>query len=167
MAPLITLVVVTLLARAAGWRGLGGGRFASLSGALGLGVAAMFVLTGAVHFVGLREDLMRMVPPAFGDPGLWVTITGIAELAGAIGILLPATRRPAAAGLLLLLVAVFPANVYAATEAIEFGGKAATALIPRLLEQLFYLACVGWAGFGPPRDRRGGAGAATAKGQGG
>src|SRR5690554_5974183 len=98
MAPLITLIVFTLLARVAGWRGLGGERFASLPGALQVGVAAMFLLTGASHFVGMREDLIRMVPPGLGDPGLWVTFTGIAEIAGAIGILLPATRRPAAVG---------------------------------------------------------------------
>ena len=110
MAPLITLVVVTVLARLTGalkfWRGY----FATMPAALCAGVAAMFILTGGAHFIGLRADLMRMVPPALGNPGFWVMFTGIAEIAGAIGILIPATRRLAAVGLLLLLLAVFPAK---------------------------------------------------------
>jgi uncharacterized membrane protein len=111
MAPLITLVVVTVLARLAGALKLGRGYFATLPAALCAGVAAMFLLTGGAHFIGLRADLMRMVPPGLGNPGFWVTLTGVAEVAGAIGILIPATRRLAAVGLLLLLLAVFPANV--------------------------------------------------------
>jgi uncharacterized membrane protein len=148
VAPFIALVVVTLLARLAGSRGLGRGYLASLSGSLRAGVAAMFVLTGMAHFVGLRADLMKMVPPVFGNPGLWVTLTGLAELAGALGILLPATRRLASAGLALLLLAMFPANVYAALQQIPFGGEPATPLLQRSLEQLVYLAAVVWAGFG-------------------
>jgi uncharacterized membrane protein len=148
MAPLITLVVVTMLARLAGALKLGGGSFATLPAALCAGVAAMFILTGGAHFIGLREDLMRMVPPALGNPGFWVTFTGVAEIAGAIGILIPATRRVAAVGLLLLLVAVFPANVYAADQQITLGNESPKPLIQRAIEQIIYLAAVTWAGFG-------------------
>jgi uncharacterized membrane protein len=148
VAPLIALVVVTLLARIAGAFNFAGGRFRSLSDALCAGVAALFLMTGGAHFIGLRDDMMRMVPPAFGNPGFWVTFTGVAEIAGAIGILIPKTRRLAAAGLILLLLAVFPANVYAATHQLTFGGEPATPLVPRILEQLVFLAAVGWAGFG-------------------
>ena len=148
MAPMIALVVVTLLARLAGSRNLGRGYFATLSGSLRAGVAAMFILTGGAHFVGLRADLIKMVPPMFGNPGLWVTLTGLAEFAGAVGILLPATRRLAAAGLALLLLALFPANVYAAIHQIPFGGEPATPLLRRSIEQLVFLAAVLWAGFG-------------------
>ena len=148
MAPLIALIVVTLLARLAGSKGLGRGQLATLSGALRPGVAALFVLTGVAHFVGLRDDLIKMVPPMFGHPGMWVTLTGVAELAGALGILLAPTRRLAAAGLALLLLAVFPANVYAALQLIPFGGEPATPLFQRSVEQLVFLAAVLWAGFG-------------------
>jgi uncharacterized membrane protein len=149
MAPLIALVVVTVLARLAGALRLGGGYFATLPAALCAGVAAMFLLTGGAHFIGLRADLMRMVPPALGNPGFWVTFTGVAEIAGAVGILIPATRRLAAAGLVLLLLAVFPANVYAAQHQITFGGESPTPLVQRSIEQIIYLAAVAWAGFGP------------------
>ncbi len=145
--PLITLVVVTILARVAGALHLDRGYFATLPSALCAGVAAMFLLTGCAHFVGLRDDLIRMVPPALGNPAFWVTFTGVAEIAGAIGILIPKTRRLAAVGLLLLLLAVFPANVYAAMHKIEFGGEPATPLFHRTLEQVFYMAAVAWAGF--------------------
>ena len=153
MAPLITLVAVTVLARLAGALKPGRGTFATLPGALCAGVAAMFILTGGAHFIGLRDDLVRMVPPALGNPGFWVTFTGVAEIAGAIGILLPATRRLAAAGLLLLLLAVFPANVYAARHQIAIGGKAPTPLALRSIEQLVFLAAVAWAGFGRSREQ--------------
>jgi hypothetical protein len=56
MAPLIALVVVTLLARLAGSRGLARDYFATWSGALRAGVAALFVVTGCAHFVGLRAQ---------------------------------------------------------------------------------------------------------------
>jgi uncharacterized membrane protein len=100
------------------------------------------------HFIGLRTDLMRMVPPALGNPGFWVTFTGVAEIAGAIGILIPVTRRVAAVGLLLLLLAVFPANAYAAKDQIIFGGQPATPLIQRSIEQIIYFGAVALAGFG-------------------
>jgi uncharacterized membrane protein len=148
MAPLITLVVVTVLARLAGALKFGRGYFATLPAALCAGVAAMFILTGGAHFIGLRADLMRMVPPALGNPGFWVTFTGVAEIAGAIGILIPATRRLAAVGLMLLLVAVLPANVYAARQQIPFGDEPPTPLVQRSIEQIIYLAVVAWAGFG-------------------
>ncbi len=152
MAPLIALIVVTMLARLAGTLKLSRGYFATLPEALCAGVAAMFLLTGGAHFIGLRNDLMRMVPPALGNPGFWVTFTGVAEIAGAIGILIPGTRRVAAVGLLLLLLAVFPANAYAAKREIMFGGEPATPLIQRSIEQIIYFGAVGWAGFGRRKD---------------
>jgi uncharacterized membrane protein len=148
MAPLIALIVVTAVARLAGALRLAKGRFTTLPDALSAGVAAMFLITGGAHFIGLREELIKMVPPAFGNPAFWVTFTGVAEIAGAIGILIPSLRRAAAIGLLLLLVAVFPANVRAANEKLTIGGQPATPLVQRSLEQIFFLAAVGWAGFG-------------------
>jgi uncharacterized membrane protein len=53
------------------------------------------------------------VPPRLPAPGLLVTVTGVLELLGAVGLLLPATRMTAAGFLLLLMLAMFPANVYA------------------------------------------------------
>ena len=55
---------------------------------------------------------LRIMPPALPAPRLLVALSGAAEVVGGLGLLLPATRRAAAWGLLALLVAVFPANVY-------------------------------------------------------
>lgn len=60
------------------------------------------------------------MPPRFGDPKMLVRITGAAEIAGAIGLLLPGTRRPAGIGLMLLLLGVWPANIGMALEAKRF-----------------------------------------------
>jgi uncharacterized membrane protein len=113
MAPLIALIVATLAARSIGW--LGVGYVNSWIAALSVGLAAMFVLTGFSHFaLPLRRDLIAIVPPRLPAPGLWVTITGVLELLGAAGLLLPATRTAAAICLGVLMLAMFPANVYAA-----------------------------------------------------
>lgn len=102
--------------------------------------AVMFLLTAAAHFVPVqRVDLVRMVPPSFPNPGLIVTITGVLEILGAIGLIVPRTARLAAGSLAVLLVAMFPANVYAATNALTLMGKPATALVPRAIMQLVFL----------------------------
>ncbi len=112
MAPLITLLLATVTARSIGW--LGAGYVNSWTAAIAVGLAAMFVLTGCSHFAPpLRGDLIAMVPPRLPAPGLLVTITGLLEMLGAAGLLLPATRVAAAICLLLLMLAMFPANVYA------------------------------------------------------
>jgi len=112
MAPLITLLLATAAARSIGW--LGVGYVNSWTAAIAVGLAAMFVLTGCSHFAPpLRRDLIAIVPPRLPAPGLLVTITGLLELLGAAGLLLPATRVAAAICLLLLMLAMFPANVYA------------------------------------------------------
>ena len=64
-----------------------------------------------LHFVH-PETYLRIMPPALPAPRLLVLLSGVAEVAGGLGLLLPATRRSAGWGLLALLVAVFPANVY-------------------------------------------------------
>jgi uncharacterized membrane protein len=138
MTPLVVLVVVTVALRAAGAAGVR--RLRSWPLALRGGLAAMFVVTGASHFVGLREDLINMVPPALPEPALLVTITGVLELAGAAGLLWRRTVPWAAAGLTALLIAMFPANVYAALEGLTLNGSPAMPLIPRTLLQMVFLA---------------------------
>ena len=138
MAPLIALVTVTLTARLAGW--LGWHYTDGWPAAIAVGLAAMFVLTGVAHFVQpLRSGLIAIVPPRLPAPGLFVTITGVLEVLGAVGLLIPPTRVAAAGCQALLMVAMFPANVYAA------GAKRSehapdTPLVPRTLMQALFLA---------------------------
>jgi len=85
--------------------------------------AVLFLTTGALHF--LRPALfLSIVPPQLGHVDALVAISGAAELAGGIGLLVPATRSAAGIGLIVLLVAVWPANWYMALAAGRFAGVA-------------------------------------------
>jgi uncharacterized membrane protein len=84
------------------------------------GLALLFVGAGLLHFIH-PETFERIVPPALPAPRLLVLLSGAAEVAGGLGLLLPATRRLAGWGLLALLVAVFPANVYMVQLAGQLG----------------------------------------------
>jgi uncharacterized membrane protein len=119
---------------------LGVKRFRSSSDSLRYALSAMFLLTAWAHFGSYRADLVRMVPPLFPNPELLVTLTGFAEIAGAVGLLIPRFTRAAAIGLTLLLVAVFPANVHAAQAGLTLGGSPVTGIALRSAEQLVFLA---------------------------
>ncbi|MGH3961252.1 DoxX family protein [Mycobacterium sp.] len=138
MAPLITLLLGSLVARIVGW--LGVAYVDSWPKAVAVGLAAMFVLTGVAHFAPpLRGALIAIVPPALPAPGALVSVTGVLELLGAAGLLLPATRVVAAVCLLLLMLAMFPANVYAAR--MPNPPKSMTTRLPlRTAEEIVYLA---------------------------
>jgi uncharacterized membrane protein len=81
-----------------------------------------------------------MVPPQLPRPELLVTVTGVLESARAVGVLVPVTARLAAAALALLMLARFPANVYAARHHVEPGGKPATPLTVRTPMQVLFVA---------------------------
>lgn len=136
MEPLITLVAVTALTLLAGVV-TRRPRLRHLPTALRFGLAAMFVLTATVHFVAMRGELVAMVPPWLPAPGLLVTVTGVLEYAGAVGLLLPRTAGWAAGGLTLLLLAMFPANVHLALTGQDLPWW--DALVPRTVLQLLFL----------------------------
>ena len=75
--------------------------------------AAGFVGAGANHFIN-PVFYRRIVPPVFPAPGLLVQISGVCEIAGGLGLLVRPLRRAAGWGLIALLLAVFPANIYMA-----------------------------------------------------
>jgi uncharacterized membrane protein len=81
--------------------------------------AALFLASGTGHLTH-PEIFTSIVPPQLGHADLLVAISGVAELAGGIGLLIPATRKAAATGLIVLLVAVWPANIYMAIDAGHF-----------------------------------------------
>ena len=142
MIPFFVMLGAVLAARGMGAAGVE--FLGSWKAATRAGLAVMFVFTAAAHFNRMRLDLIRMVPPRFPNPGALVTLTGIAELAGAAGLLAPSVSRWAAAGLALLLVALFPANVHAARAGVSLGGRPATPLALRLPLQLLWIGLLGW-----------------------
>ncbi|MDN3242814.1 DoxX family protein [Glycomyces tritici] len=137
MVPIITLTAATLLARLTG---LLGADALDWQTSLRIGLAAMFLITGIVHFVPkFRDDMARMIPERLPRPAALVALTGVLELAGAAGLLIPATAPAAAICLALLLVAMFPANVSAARRGIPLAGKPATPLGIRTAEQILFI----------------------------
>lgn len=107
----------------------------------------IMVAQGINHFVSVDAHL-AMMPAEL--PSSWhlalVYISGVAEIAGGLGLILPQTRRAAAWGLVLLLLAVFPANVNMALNDIPLAGRdlPAWALWARLPFQLVFLAWAYW-----------------------
>jgi uncharacterized membrane protein len=104
----------------------------------------MFALAASALFNRLRHDLAAMVPKALGNSMAWVYFTGVCEIAGAIGILLPRFRAVAGPCLIALLIAVFPANLKAARQGLKLRGKPATALWLRLPMQIVFIALLWW-----------------------
>ena len=120
---------------------------------LRIALAAMFAFMGVSHFVPkVARTMAAMIPPALYlsgrirregllSPINLVRFTGVCELAGAVGLLVPWTRFAAAVCLVLFLIAVFPANAHAAANPERFG-RAAFPFWPRYFAQLALIAAV-------------------------
>ena len=114
-------------------------------GLLALGLLGM----GTAHFRPWPARTMAaMIPPAMrrsavASPEALVAFTGACELAGAVGLLVPPTRRLAGACLIAFLAAVFPANAYAARHPDRFGAVAIP-FWPRFAAQVALAALAAW-----------------------
>jgi uncharacterized membrane protein len=104
----------------------------------------MFMFTGATHFSPMKHDYAAMIPEPLPKSLRLIYLTGLLQIAGAIGLLVPALRRLAGVGLVAQLVAMFPANVYAARKGIPFRGRPPTPLPVRALLQLAFIVAVWW-----------------------
>src|SRR5918999_103604 len=142
MTSLFVLVVSFLLLRGVGW--LGVKQLSSWRDAGRGALVIMFLFTGISHFTSMKYDFAAMIPAPLPND-LWVIyLTGVFEIAGAVGLLIPRTRRLAGVCLVLLLVALFPANVNAIVNGIPLGGNAPTPLWVRAPMQLLYIGMVWW-----------------------
>jgi uncharacterized membrane protein len=119
---------------------------------IGLVVVFLWFLLGGVAHFSLTDVEMRIVPPSIPWPRAAVLISGVFELLGAVGILIPFTRRAAGIGLFLLTIAVTPANVYMLQHA-ELFNVPRWALIVRLPFQALLLALILWSTWAPPFNR--------------
>lgn len=144
MAVLIVLAVGSLVARVLGFVGVEA--MNSWPAATRVGLAVMLFFTASAHFTPMRRDLARMIPPWMPRPEAVVHFSGMFEILGAIGLLLPRTRSIAAVALILFLLAVFPANVHAARAGVTLGRKPATPLWLRAPMQLLFIGLVCWSG---------------------
>jgi uncharacterized membrane protein len=139
MAPFICLIVSFLFFRILGleWR-----YFADWHFALRAALGAMFLLTASAHWGKRRADLIRMVHASMGNPGFLVTLTGIAEIAIAVGLQIRSLALWVAVIAVVMLCCLFPANVKAAREHLTILRKPVLSVGPRLLIQLVFIAAL-------------------------
>jgi uncharacterized membrane protein len=98
-------------------------------------LACFFIITGSLHFV-LPQVYLKIVPPSLPAPLTIVHISGVAEILGGLGLFLPSTRQAAASGLVALLIAVLPANIYMVVDHSRFASIPLWVLWLRLPLQL-------------------------------
>ncbi len=102
----------------------------------------MFMLTASAHWGRGRPDLIRMVPSTFPIPDLIITVTGVLEILGGVGLLIPRTARISAICLALLLLAMFPANVRAARQGLTILGRRAMSVPLRGAIQVVFICAL-------------------------
>jgi len=108
-------------------------------------LAAFYTYAGVGHFTN-EAFFLRIVPPWLPYPLAMVQISGVAEIAGGLGILVPQLRRAAGIGLLALLVAVYPANIHMALHPEDYADMGtAAAFYFRLPLQFVAFAWTWWA----------------------
>lgn len=108
-------------------------------------VITLFFLSGGMaHFV-LMDFFVAAMPDYLGYHQELVLVSGVFELLGAIGILIPRTRLLAAYGLMALIAAVYPANVHMALHPERYPDIPALFLYVRLPFQFLFIWFVWWA----------------------
>ncbi len=110
-------------------------------------LAALFLLAGTVHLFD-PALFLPVMPPWIPFHLLCIEVSGVFELLGGLGLLIPERRVQLVAGwgLIVLLVAVFPANIYMAVANVKVHGFAAHPWIgwARLPLQPLLMLAVGW-----------------------
>jgi uncharacterized membrane protein len=109
-----------------------------------LGLGPFFIVAGANHFLS-PDFYLAMMPPWLPAHSELVWISGLCEILGGIGVMVPITRSRAGWGLVALLIAIFPANVYMALNPELFAEIPRAALYGRLPFQAVFIAWAWWA----------------------
>lgn len=112
-----------------------------------VGITALFSFTALGHVLK-PTDMLEMLPAWVPGRKMVVLLSGLLELALAIGILIPASSHFASLIAITFLVAATPLNVYSAYQKVAFGGHAAGPryLMVRLPIQVFLIAWIWWFG---------------------
>lgn len=101
------------------------------------GLAAFFINVGVDHFVN-PDFYLNIMPPSFPLHAEAVYISGFFEVVGGISLLIPRLRKIAGWGLVALLIAVYPANIYMAITPQAFPDIPVTLLYVRLAFQFVF-----------------------------
>ena len=104
------------------------------------GLTLFFLFTALGHFIR-TEEMAEMLPPAVPYRVELIYLTGVLELLGAAGVWVPRLMRLTGLCLILMLIAILPANVYSALHRVDFGGHAAgpAYLLARVPFQFFVI----------------------------
>ena len=108
--------------------------------------AGLLVWVGVLHFIS-PQVFVDIMPPALSSYGLiLVYISGLFEVLGGVGLLVPRTRRLAGWGIIALLIAVYPANIHMAINDVPFRGEQLSAAVRwgRLPFQFLFIAIAYW-----------------------
>jgi uncharacterized membrane protein len=105
----------------------------------------------ALHFMRTNEAT-AMLPPIFLNPALMVIATGVLEILGAVGLFVAKARRSAALWIAIMMVLIFPVNVWVAGQ--TYAGLQMPSVPVRLTMQVIYIWMVLLAGYGLPGSRR-------------
>ncbi|MAO66552.1 MAG: hypothetical protein CL666_16295 [Balneola sp.] len=110
-------------------------------------IGSLFILAGVLHFLK-PQFFMRIMPGYLPWHKPLVLISGFFEIAGGVGIMIPSFQAIAAWGLILLLLAVFPANIEMLRKYYRKDGLTlfTWGLIARLPLQFALIGWVYWAG---------------------
>jgi uncharacterized membrane protein len=140
MIPLIVLLISFAVLRLTGYLGMA--PLDNWNLPLRISFFLMFMLTASAHWGRGRPDLIRMAPAVFPAAGAIITITGILEVLGGVGLLIPRTARAAAICLAILLVAMFPTNVRAARKGLTILGRNAIGVAVRGAMEAFFIGAL-------------------------
>lgn len=111
-------------------------------------MAAAMIVVGVAHFAS-PTPFVRIVPSFLPAPLMLVYVSGLFEILGGVGLLVPRTRRAASIGLIALYVAVFPANINMAVNDISLDGvnhAPPLVLWGRLPFQVLFIVWAWWVG---------------------
>ena len=107
-------------------------------------LGAFYVFAGANHFMD-SDFYLPMMPPYLPTHRLLIDLSGLAEIACGIGVLVPQTRVVAAWGTVALLIAVFPANLHVAIHNLPIGGASEGAGPLNYVRLAFQPVLIAWA----------------------
>lgn len=142
MISLYVLIGSIALFRLAGFFGVQ--KLSRINECVRYGFTVMFVFTGVSHFTSLKADFVRMIPFEFLRSEFTVYLTGVMELTGALWLLWGKHLTYACYYLILFLLAVLPANIYASMHNLPLAGNPPTELYFRIFVQLFYITLLAY-----------------------
>ena len=114
-------------------------------------LGVFYIGAGIAHFVN-PEAYLPIMPDYLPAHIVLIYVSGVAEVLGGVGVLVPKTRRAAAWGLVALLLAVWPANIHMAVENVPLFGAEEGAGALNWVRVAFQPVLIAWAWWYTRRD---------------